>query len=244
MNGYVTATASLSRKGHKSTLAAACPRAALFDLEVLAQAPVRLIRAGIGDVLCRTTAQTDWLLAHLLLGTPYDELPFLWQADDEPAAAREGAAMVAGEAGAILALTRLLVLSGLGMVEAGSSAPGSQAEHLVSHYLDMMDHDHQPRTPARRAGRRRDALDQPPAAPGPGGRQAAGRAPDPRSTSRRSAAPFRADPRPPVPRRAPGQGARRGRRHAPSTRGSPRTGRRSPRACGRSCCRPPISSRR
>ncbi len=85
MNGYVTATASLSRKGHKSTLAAACPRAALFDLAVLARAPARLIRAGIGDTLCRTTAQADWLLAHLLHGTPYDELPFRWQADDEPA---------------------------------------------------------------------------------------------------------------------------------------------------------------
>ena len=144
MNGYVTGTASLSREGHKSTLAAACPRAALFDLQVLAHAPARLIRAGIGDVLCRTTAQTDWLLAHLLLGTPYEELPFRWQADDEPRLLGQSAAMVAGEAHAIMTLTRLLVLSGLGMVEAGSSAPGSQAEHLVSHYLDMMGHDHEP----------------------------------------------------------------------------------------------------
>jgi glycerol-1-phosphate dehydrogenase [NAD(P)+] len=144
MNGYVTGTASLSRAGHKSTLAAACPRAALFDLAVLAQAPMRLIRAGIGDVLCRTTAQADWLLAHLLRGTPYDELPFLWQADDEPRLLGEAAAMVAGEAEAIRTLTRLLVLSGLGMVQAGSSAPGSQAEHLVGHYLDMMCHEQGP----------------------------------------------------------------------------------------------------
>jgi glycerol-1-phosphate dehydrogenase [NAD(P)+] len=137
-----TGTASLSAAGHKRTLAAACPRAALFDLQVLASAPVRLIRAGIGDVLCRTTAQADWLLAHLLRGTSYDEVPFRWQAADEPALLRDAAAMVAGEPEAIRALTRLLVLSGLGMVLAGSSAPGSQAEHLISHYLDMMDHDH------------------------------------------------------------------------------------------------------
>jgi glycerol-1-phosphate dehydrogenase [NAD(P)+] len=49
--------------------------------------------------------------------------------------------MVAGDPDAIRTLTRLLVLSGLGMVLAGSSAPGSQAEHLVSHYLDMMGHE-------------------------------------------------------------------------------------------------------
>jgi glycerol-1-phosphate dehydrogenase [NAD(P)+] len=48
--------------------------------------------------------------------------------------------MAAGEAGAIETLVRLLVLSGLGMVLAGSSAPASQAEHLVSHHLDMMAH--------------------------------------------------------------------------------------------------------
>jgi len=138
MNGYVTGTASLDWDGLKSTLPARCPAAALFDLEVLAAAPARMIRAGIGDVLCRTTAQTDWLLSHLLWGTVYSETPFRLQAADEPALLADAGRMAAGELDAIAALTRLLVLSGLGMVLAGGSQPASQAEHLISHYIDML----------------------------------------------------------------------------------------------------------
>jgi glycerol-1-phosphate dehydrogenase [NAD(P)+] len=66
MNGYLTGTASLAQGGYKTSLPARPPAAALFDLQVLRRAPARLIRAGIGDALCRTTAQVDWLLGHYL----------------------------------------------------------------------------------------------------------------------------------------------------------------------------------
>jgi glycerol-1-phosphate dehydrogenase [NAD(P)+] len=138
MNGYVTATASLARDGLKTTLPAQPPRAALFDLAVLGAAPLRLIRAGLGDSICRTTAQTDWLLGHVLRGTAYDEEPFLLQAADEAALLEAAPALGARDPGAIATLTRVLVLAGLGMGIARSSAPGSQSEHLISHYLDMM----------------------------------------------------------------------------------------------------------
>ena len=38
---------------------------------MLAAAPPRLIRAGLGDSACRSTAQADWLLSHMLLDRPY-----------------------------------------------------------------------------------------------------------------------------------------------------------------------------
>jgi glycerol-1-phosphate dehydrogenase [NAD(P)+] len=138
MNGYLSGTASLARDGFKVSLGARCPVGVFLDLEVLAAAPPRLIRAGIGDVLCRTTAQADWLLAHLLLGTPYRETPFALQAEDEGPLLAATAAAVAGEPEAILRLVRLLVLSGLGMLLAGSSHPASMAEHLISHTLEML----------------------------------------------------------------------------------------------------------
>ena len=59
-----------------------------MDLAVLAAAPARMIRAGLGDSLCRSTAQADWLLSHHLLGTPYRRAPFALLADDEPALLR------------------------------------------------------------------------------------------------------------------------------------------------------------
>jgi glycerol-1-phosphate dehydrogenase [NAD(P)+] len=142
MNGYVTATASISRDGEKLSLPATPPRGAFFDLGILAEAPRRLIRAGVGDSLCRSTAECDWLLAHLLLATPFLETPFQIQRHDEARLLDHVGDLDKGALPAIAALTRLLVLGGLGMLIAGSSQPGSQGEHLISHYIDMLHRPH------------------------------------------------------------------------------------------------------
>jgi glycerol-1-phosphate dehydrogenase [NAD(P)+] len=142
MNGYLTATASLARGGFKVSLAARPPTAALFDLDVLRQAPARLIRAGIGDSICRTTAQADWLLGHYLRNASYSEAPYLLQIEDEPYLLSHAAAAVQGDLAGVRALTRLLVLAGLGMVMVGGSQPASMGEHLISHYGDVIARPH------------------------------------------------------------------------------------------------------
>jgi glycerol-1-phosphate dehydrogenase [NAD(P)+] len=142
MNGYLTATASLERDGVKVSLAAQPPLAALFDLDVLRAAPARLIRAGIGDSICRTTAQTDWLLGHHLRDASYCETPYLLQIDEEPYLLSHAASIADGDVEGVRALTRLLVLAGLGMVLAGGSQPASMGEHLISHYIDLMARPH------------------------------------------------------------------------------------------------------
>jgi glycerol-1-phosphate dehydrogenase [NAD(P)+] len=142
MSGYLTATASLARDGVKVSLPARPPAAALFDLDVLRRAPRRLIRAGIGDAICRSTAQTDWLLGHYLRTASYSEAPYLLQIEDEPYLLSHAAAIAAGDPDGVGALARLLVLAGLGMVMAGGSQPASMGEHLISHYVDMMARPH------------------------------------------------------------------------------------------------------
>lgn len=127
MNGYLSANAAITLKGHKQSLKAALPCAALFDLNVLQAAPDRLTHAGIGDSACRSTAQADWLLSHHLLNTPYDPLPFKLLAPYE-------AEMLKGNAEALITT---LLLSGLGMTLCGGSYPASQGEHLVAHYMEM-----------------------------------------------------------------------------------------------------------
>jgi glycerol-1-phosphate dehydrogenase [NAD(P)+] len=142
MNGYVTATASISRNGEKLSLPAAPPKGAFFDLTVLADAPYRLIRAGVGDSLCRSTAEVDWYLSHLLLDTNILDTPFSIQRADEGKLLENVGDLRGGHLAAIEPLVRLLVLGGLGMMIAGSSQPGSQGEHLISHYIDMLHRPH------------------------------------------------------------------------------------------------------
>ncbi len=138
MNGYTSVSAAITEHGHKKSLPAHAPIGVFLDLEVLAKAPLRMIRSGLGDSVCRTTAQADWLLAHLLLEKPYRTAPFkLLEADEAQLFAKAGA-LVAGDIGAMEVLARTLVLSGLGMTVCDGSYPASQGEHLISHYIDML----------------------------------------------------------------------------------------------------------
>ena len=124
-----------------------------MDLAVLAAAPARMIRAGLGDSLCRSTAQADWLLSHHLFGTPYRRAPFALLAEDEPALLDDPEALLRGDPDAMRALARTLVLSGLGMTICDGSYPASQGEHLISHYIDMFAPAGSRRLFPRRAGR-------------------------------------------------------------------------------------------
>lgn len=138
MNGYTSLSASITEAGLKRSVRAATPVGVFFDLRVMAAAPARLIRAGLGDSMCRSTAQADWLLAHLLLDQPYRAAPFAMLAGDEAALFSEARALLAGDLAAMRHLVRTLVLSGFGMTISGGSYPASQGEHLLSHYIDMM----------------------------------------------------------------------------------------------------------
>jgi glycerol-1-phosphate dehydrogenase [NAD(P)+] len=138
MNGYMSVNAAITVNGHKKSLPAQAPRGAFFDLAILASAPARLIRSGLGDSLCRSTSQADWLLAHLLLDQPYRQLPYALLQDDEKQLFDQSAALMAGDIAVMERLVRTLVLSGFGTAIYGTSEPASQGEHLVSHYIDML----------------------------------------------------------------------------------------------------------
>lgn len=137
MNGYTSYNAAITMHGHKLSLPAQAPRGAFFDLSILAAAPLRLIRAGLGDSLCRTTAEADWLLAHELFGKPFRQLPYDLLADDETPLFDNAAGLVAGDLEVMERLVRTLVLAGFGTAIVGHSQPASQGEHLISHYIDM-----------------------------------------------------------------------------------------------------------
>jgi glycerol-1-phosphate dehydrogenase [NAD(P)+] len=138
MNGYTSLNAAITVNGHKKSLAAQAPLGAFLDLSILAAAPVRMIRSGLGDSLCRSTAQADWLLSHLLLDLPYRAMPFALLAEDEPALFASAEPLVNGDLSAMEKLVRTLLLSGFGTAICGNSLPASQGEHLISHYGDML----------------------------------------------------------------------------------------------------------
>jgi len=137
MNGYTSTIAAVLVNGVKRTLPCDQPVAIFADTTVLQAAPAHLNRAGFGDLLSKPVSQGDWLLSHLVRDVPYSTRPndileelFAELLVQAPAIGR-------ADSHGLTVLMEAILVSGFSMAVAGSSAPASGGEHLVSHYWDM-----------------------------------------------------------------------------------------------------------
>jgi len=147
MNGYTSTTASITLdNGMKTTLPAHAAKGVFLDLNINAQAPQYLIAAGLGDCICRPTAQVDWYFSHLMLGTKYSNSPYVLQQADEKALFERVAKLGEGDRDAVGYLHRVLTLCGFGISVTGMSHPGSMGEHQISHWIDNFAADQHPGT--------------------------------------------------------------------------------------------------
>lgn len=137
MNAYTTNTASVSFDGFKKSITCHGAKGIYFDLSILAQCPPRLVSAAYADVICRTTAQVDWLMSHLLFGTPYSGTPYTLLSYDEQNMIDKAPALLAGDLDALGMLTRISAIMGLGTSFTETTHSGSMGEHMISHYIDM-----------------------------------------------------------------------------------------------------------
>jgi len=138
MNGWTSAIAAVVVNGLKMTLSSRAPVLVVGDLDILARAPERMVGAGFADLTAKWVAAGDWRLADRLVGSGYDpEVEEISKAAIELLDGwEEGVAERRPEA--LERLMEALCISGLSMAVAGSSAHISGAEHLFSHYIDMM----------------------------------------------------------------------------------------------------------
>jgi glycerol-1-phosphate dehydrogenase [NAD(P)+] len=143
---YATPTASISFGGFKKSISALPAQGVFFDLSVISGCPIRLTRSAFADLICRTTAQVDWLMSHILFGTPYRKLPYILLAYDEDGLFENAKALQEGNFEAFGILVRLCALMGLAICITNTSHPGSMGEHMMSHYIDMFFNDVNPNT--------------------------------------------------------------------------------------------------
>ena len=123
------------------SLPARMPIGVIADLDVLRQAPLDCIRAGIGDLLANFSAVADWELACRRGRDRMDDFARLLSLTGAEALLRyaDGGGQVDPSSPELLAtLINGLVLSGVAMEVAGSSRPCSGAEHLFSHAVDRI----------------------------------------------------------------------------------------------------------
>ncbi|MCK5805591.1 MAG: iron-containing alcohol dehydrogenase, partial [Lentisphaeria bacterium] len=138
MNGYASDNIAPALKGVKRLLYGRGPVAILSTPVLLASAPAEMTAAGLGDVLAKSVSAQDWRLNHHLFGEYF--CPFCANLinEIEPVYMDAPESIGAGEPEGLAALFEALTLTGLAMTMAGTSAPASGGEHLVSHTIDMM----------------------------------------------------------------------------------------------------------
>ena len=138
MDGYASNSSSMIRDGVKVTLYNACPAAIIGDIDVIQAAPMRMLWAGLGDMLAKYVSICEWRIAHLITGEYYCEnIAGLVRASLQKIM-RSAEGLAGRDPDAVRAVMEGLVLSGVAMGFAQISRPASGLEHYFSHVWEMM----------------------------------------------------------------------------------------------------------
>jgi glycerol-1-phosphate dehydrogenase [NAD(P)+] len=124
--------------GAKTLQRARPPHAILSDPAILRDAPYELTTAGLGDILAKSVSSADWRMNHFLFGDYFCERSVSLIAGIEPLYMNHPEDLRERKPEAMAALFHGLLLTGVAMTMAETSAAASGGEHLVSHTLDMM----------------------------------------------------------------------------------------------------------
>ena len=137
MDGYVSPTSSMSLDGLKQSLNTRCADVIIGDIDVLKNAPDRLLRSGLGDMLAKYVSIAEWRIGHLITGEYYcEQVADLIRQAVKKCVDNAGGLLRRDET-AIEAVFEGLVLGGVAMAYAGISRPASGVEHYFSHIWDM-----------------------------------------------------------------------------------------------------------
>ena len=138
MDGYASNVSPLIIRHLKTTYEARPARVIIGDLDVMSQAPLSMIAAGVGDIIGKYVCLADWQMAHMVNGEYIcQEIMELVRQSIQKVADHARAAIQRDKA-AISAIMEGLVLSGIAMSYIGNSRPASGSEHHMSHYWEMM----------------------------------------------------------------------------------------------------------
>ncbi len=136
-DGFSSASASLTVNGRRASVPARMAYGIIADTDVIKSAPEKFLYSGIGDMVSKITALYDWA----------------YEAENGYAVINDFAVMIAKKAVNSFVRTPFqdiqedlflrelldsLAMSGVANEIAGSSAPTSGSEHLISHALDKM----------------------------------------------------------------------------------------------------------
>ena len=136
MDGFASDTAPILRNNFKETWRGVQPSVIIADTKILAKSPTELKAAGLGDMIAKYVAITDWRVSTLLTGEYFCENIEKLTLDAVNKCVSLADKLATEDEEAAGAVMEALVVSGVAMKFAGCSRPASGAEHMVSHFLE------------------------------------------------------------------------------------------------------------
>lgn len=137
MDGYASASSSMTRDGLKISLPSRSADVIIGDTEILCNAPLHMMKAGLGDMIAKYVSICEWRISHLITGEYYCEDIAQLIRSALKRCTDNAAGLLKREEAAVQAVFEGLVIGGVAMNYAGLSRPASGVEHYISHVLDM-----------------------------------------------------------------------------------------------------------
>lgn len=137
MDGYASSTSSMTRDGLKMSINTKAADVIIGDTDILKNAPLRMLRAGLGDMIAKYVSICEWRIASVITGEYYCKAVAQLIRDALRQCVERAEGLMNREADAVEAVFAGLVIGGVAMNYAGCSRPASGNEHYISHIIDM-----------------------------------------------------------------------------------------------------------
>ncbi len=136
-DGFSSASASLLVGGRRNSVPARMAYGIIVDTQVIKTAPEKFLYSGIGDMVSKITALYDWQYEEDHGYTEVNDFAMMVAKKAVNSFVRTPFESIKDDL-FIKELVDSLAMSGIANEIAGSSAPTSGSEHLISHALDKM----------------------------------------------------------------------------------------------------------
>lgn len=137
MDGYASATSSMTMEGLKISLNSKCADVIIGDTEILCNAPIKMMISGLGDMLAKYVSICEWRISNLINGEYYCEDIAQLVRDSLNKCVDNAEGLLKRDENAVKAVFEGLIICGAAMKFAGLSRPASGIEHYLSHIWDM-----------------------------------------------------------------------------------------------------------
>jgi glycerol-1-phosphate dehydrogenase [NAD(P)+] len=136
-DGFSSASASLLVHGKRTSVPAKLAHGIIVDTQVIRTAPEKFIYSGIGDMVSKITALYDWIFEEKHGAGVVNDFAVMVAKKAVNSFVRTPYESIKDEL-FLKELVDSLAMSGIANEIAGSSAPTSGSEHLISHALDKI----------------------------------------------------------------------------------------------------------